>query len=240
MNPDPRQTALAELPVGRGLDPWFSGGTKTAGGVDETALRGTSSFGDTQVTPAQLDGSLSELNRLMGLTAACDVAAKPPEVNLLVPDPPRASVGKMAVGISGGVVAGVLACVLAMNYIKNAADEHRPPPISSTPAESLSVAAANVPAPSPAPQEPAKEQPRDAKELLSEQADKFADLGDAKTRLKLRLTPEVLFQLQLSLDQAERIRTILNHCSKDLPFAETQIRGLLTEEQNRHWETISP
>ena len=59
-------------------------------------------------------------------------------------------------------------------------------------------------------------------------------------RLKSRLEQEVLFQLDLSLEQAARIRTILERCSKDLPFAEVQIRGLLTEEQNRQWESIAP
>ena len=37
-----------------------------------------------------------------------------------------------------------------------------------------------------------------------------------------------------------RIRTILDRCSKDLSFAEKQIRGLLTEEQNRRWQSIAP
>ena len=52
--------------------------------------------------------------------------------------------------------------------------------------------------------------------------------------------PEVLFRLDLSLEQSDRIRTILERCSKDLPFAEEQIRGLLTEEQNRRWQSIAP
>ena len=57
--------------------------------------------------------------------------SKPPKWrdNLIVPEPPPSNVGKIAVGISGGVVAGVLACVLAMNYIRNSTAERSPQPI---------------------------------------------------------------------------------------------------------------
>jgi hypothetical protein len=132
-----------------------------------------------------------------------------------------------------------------MNYIRNTTDQHSPQPAPFLQPDSEAVAATNGQLPTATPQEPVPLEPAaepgasDGPRTVEAPSESYAELTPA-TRLKRRLSPKVLFRLELSLDQAARIRTILNRCSKDLPFAESQIRGLLSEEQNREWESIAP
>ena len=233
MNLDARQTSLAQDPVGRWLPPGLDGGKPN----EVQGLKGTSPFGDTHVARGGADSKPQGLSRLMEMSAECGAAASkqaPWRDDLTVPEPPSHNVRNMAVGISGGVVAGVLACVLAMNYIRNAKAEHSPPPL---PVQQISqVATADVKAP-----EAAQKKQVDNDRLVAAEARRESPHESMPAPLfKSRLAPEVLFRLDLSLEQSDRIRTILERCSKDLPFAEEQIRGLLTEEQNRRWQSIAP
>ncbi len=237
MNLDQHQTALVQTPVGTGLAALLNGGGASRfGRLDESAdrlvaqlpqgVKGTSPLGDTQVARG-----------LKELSAACDAASKPApwRDNLTVPEPPSHNVRNLAVGISGGAVAGVLACVLALNYMRNATAEHSPPSVSQT------VTPIDVKAQETAEKKSAEDRQAGSGALQAPQGRGALPVESTSTpRLKSRLDPEVLFRLELSLEQAARIRTILERCSKDLPFAEEQIRGLLTEEQNRRWQSIAP
>jgi len=204
---------------------------------DESALRGTSPFGDTQVAPPEKskDGNLSELNRLMELSAGPQFAATVGNHSVTAPS----TVRNVAVGISGGTVAGVLVCVLAMHFVHNTTAGQ-----VAEPTQPGQAAAPEVPAAQAEPQPSLKPKSGDAPQSAGlaaheAQAEPLIEpIPDA--HLKSRLAPEVLFDLDLSLDQAAHVRTILERCSKDLPFAEAQIRGLLTEDQNRRWEEIAP
>lgn len=227
MNLDPRQTTLMQTPADRGLDACSQG------------LRGTSPAGDTQVARVEklADAKLPGLNRLQELTAECDAAPKPAawRDNLIAPEPPPTSVRKMTMGVSGGAIAGVLVCVLALHLTRNSTANRRPVSVPSEHAVTQAVPATDVQAEETA--------PKNAGEKHSDREDSLAAFpGDSTpaARLKSRFDPEVLFRLELSLEQAARIRTILERCSKDLPFAEEQIRALLSEEQNRRWQSIAP
>ena len=235
MNLDQRQTSLIQDPVGRWLPPALDGGKPN----EVQGLKGTSPFGDTQV--ARGEGKLPGLSRLMEMSAECDAAASKPAPwrdDLTVPEPPSHNVRNMAMGISGGVVAGVLACVLAMNFIRNAKAERSPQPLP--PVQQISqVATSEVKAPETAQMKSGDEKHADNDPLLAAEGRRKLP-RESTPRFKSRLAPEVLFRLDLSLEQSDRIRTILERCSKDLPFAEEQIRGLLTEEQNRQWQAIAP
>lgn len=215
-------------------------------------LKGTSRLGDTQVArPENLkEGKPPGLSRLMELSGGCDEAAKPAtwRDNLAAHPSPPPNVRNVAVGISGGVVAGVLACVLAMNFIRNSTAHHSSGPIPPTPAVSqpvttnlAKVQGANVKAQKTVETKPAGEMHANSGDFLAT-AGRIALPSESTptTRLKSRLDPKVLYSLGLSLEQAARVRIILDRCSKDLPFAEAQIRGLLTEEQNRQWESFAP
>src|SRR5689334_11139312 len=110
MNSDQRQPARIQNPRGRWLP------TPPAGAKAHVmqGLNGTPPRGDTQV--ARADGKLPGLSRLMEMSAESDAGAAKPapwQGDFTVPEPPSHNVRNMAVGISGGVVAGVLACVLA-------------------------------------------------------------------------------------------------------------------------------
>lgn len=234
MNFDQRQTALIHDPMGR----WLPASPDGAKPDELQGLKGTSPLGDTQVAPGAKPG----LSRLMELSAECAAASKPApwRDNLTVPEPSSHNVRNIAVGISGGAVAGVLACVLAMNFMRNAKAERSPQAI---PIHQVSQAAnsTNVKAPESAEKESAGEEQADSGPLLApEGRGELPGESTPAPLLKSRLDPEVLFRLELSLEQAARIRTILDRCAKDLPFAEEQIRGLLTEEQNRQWQAIAP
>lgn len=249
MNLDQRQTSLIQSPVGNWLPPLPSGGGLPRNAAlqpnEMQGMNGTSRLGDTQVDrPANLkEGKPPGLSRLMELSAECGEAAKPAtwRDNLAAPPSPPPNVRNVAVGISGGVVAGVLACVLAMNFIRNSTAHHSTGPIPPAPAVTQSVTTTDVKA-----QETVENKP--AGEMHANSGDFQAMAGRSElpsestptTRLKSRLDPKVLYRLELNLEQAARVRTILDRCSKDLPFAEAQIRGLLTEEQNRQWESFAP
>jgi hypothetical protein len=244
MNLDQRQTALIHDPMGKWL-PTSPGGGKPN---ELQGLKGTSPLGETQVARGEkfADGKPPGLSRLMELSAECDAASKSTSWrdNLVVPEPPSHNVRNMAMGISGGAVAGVLACVLAMNYIRNAKAEHSPPPVFPVHEVSQAANAANatdVNAPETAAKKSAEEKHADSGPVLTPEArGELPSKSTPDPRLKSRLDPAVLFRLELSLDQAAHIRTILDRCAKDHPFAEEQIRGLLTDEQNRQWESIAP
>jgi len=240
MDLDPRQTALVQIPVGKGLAPWMDGGQQACtDNQDESALRGTSPTGDTQVDhpDKSKDGNLSELNRLMELSAGSRFGAIGANNSVSAPS----TVRRVAVGISGGTVAGVLACVLAMHFIRNttANQLREPTQLEQVAAEEVRADDAK-PTASLEQKSGAESLPQSAGVLEPEAQRDLPAESIPDPRLKARLATEVLFDLDLSLDQAARIRTILERCSKDLPFAETQIRGLLTEDQNRRWEEIAP
>ena len=233
MNSDQRQTALIQNPMGRWLPTSLAGEKPN----EMQGLTGTSPLGDTQV--ARADGKLPGLSRLMEMSAESDAGAAKPapwQGDFTVPEPPSHNVRNMAVGISGGVVAGVLACVLAMNYIRNVKAEHSPKPLPLV-QEVSQAAPPEVKAPETDQQKSADEKHADSGPLLASEGH---DESTPAPQIKSRLAPEVLFRLDLSLEQSDRIRTILERCSMDLPFAEEQIHGLLTEEQNRRWQSIAP
>jgi hypothetical protein len=236
MNSDQRQTALIHDPMGRWL-PTSLAGEKPK---EIQGLKGTSPLGDTQV--ARAEGKLPGLSRLMEMSAESDAGAPKPapwQGDFTVPEPPSHNVRNMAVGISGGVVAGVLACVLAMNYIRNVKAEHSPQPLPLV--QDVSQAATpEVKASETDQQKSADEKQADSGSLLASEGGELPGESTLTPQIKSRLAPEVLFRLDLSLEQSDRIRTILERCSKDLPFAEEQIHGLLTEEQNRRWQSIAP
>ena len=241
MNLDQRQTALIHDPMGRWLPPSLDGGKPS----ELQGLKGTSPLGDTQVARAenQKDGKQPGLSRLMELSAECDAAAKPAPWRdnlVVVPEPPSHNVRNIAVGISGGAVAGVLACVLTMNYIRNAKAEHSPQPILPVHQVSQAATTTDVKAQETTEKKSAEKYADSAPLLAPEGRNELPAKSTPAPHLQSRLDPDVLFRLELSLEQAAHVRTILNRCSKDPPFAEEQIRGLLTEEQNRRWESIAP
>lgn len=256
MNLDPRQTTLMQTPVGRGLDAWLDGGKPSgAGSLDESAdgltvslpqgLRGTSPPGDMEVARREklADAKMPGLNRLKELSAVCDAAPKPAawRDNLIAPEPPPTSVRKMTMGISGGAVAGVLVCVLALHLMQNSTANRPPELIPPEQEVTQAVPATDVKAQETAPKSVAGEKHPDRDDsLVTEERTAFPGESTPAPRLKSRFDPEVLFRLDLSLEQSARIRTILDRCSKDLPFAEEQIRALLSEEQNRRWQSIAP
>jgi len=256
MNPDPRQTVLIQTPVGKGLAPWQDGEQSNgAGSPNESArklvaalppsVKGTSPFGDTQVAPvAKLqDAKLPGLNPLMELSAVGDAVPKSASWrdNLIAPEPPPSNVGKIAMGISGGVVAGVLACVLAMNYIRNSRAESSPQPILPVPELTQAVSTTDVQTPDTAQEKSAADAQSGSDNIpVQEGRSELPSVSTPTARLKSRLTPEVLFRLELSLEQADRIRRILERNRKNLPVAEEQIRELLTSEQDRQWQSIAP
>lgn len=256
MNLDPRQTVLIQTPVGKGLAPWQDGEKpNAAGSLNESArrlvaalpqdIKGTSPLGNSQVAPvAKLqDAKLSGPNQLKELSAKSNVASNLAKWrdNLMVPKPPPSNVRKMAVGISGGAIAGVLVCVLALHFMRNSAAHRGPGPISPGHDVIQAIPTTDVKA-----QETAGE--KSAGEAYTGSGNVPAGEGHGvlpsasppAARSKLRLSPEVLFRLELSLEQADRIRRILDRHRKNLPFAEEQIRELLTEEQDRQWQAIAP
>lgn len=208
-------------------------------------MKGTTRLGDTQVARMEnlKDGKPLGLNRLKELSAECEEASKPAtwRDRLTVPASPPPHGRNMVVGISGGAVAGVLACVLALNFIRNSVDNRIPKQIPPRQEVSQAVTTTDVKAQETLEKKSAGEKHADSGDFLTPEG-RVALPGESvpTTRLKSRLDPEVLFRLELSLEQAARIRTILDRCSKDLPFAEAQIRGLLTEEQRRQWKSIAP
>ena len=124
-----------------------------------------------------------------------------------------------------------------MNYIRNVKAAHSPQPLPLV----QQVATPEVKAPETDQQKSADEKHADSGSLLaSEGRPELPGESTLAPQFKSRLAPEVLFRLDLSLEQSDRIRTILERCSKDLPFAEEQIHGLLSEEQNRRWQSIAP
>ena len=273
MNLDQRQTTLIQTPVGRSLPPLPSGEMPSGvGGLGESAdrrmaglpgnvalqpnemhgLKETSGLGDTQVARVDnlKDGKLPGLNRLMELSAECDEASKPAtwRDNLMVPESLPPNVRNMAVGISGGAVAGVLVCVLALHLMRNSTANHSPEPIppghqATQPVTTtdVKVQGADVKVQKTVETKPAGEMHANSGDFLAT-ADRseLPKESTPTTRLRSRLDPKVLYRLELSLEQAARVRTILDRCSKDSPFAEAQIRGLLTEEQDRRWQSIAP
>ena len=211
----------------------FAGGLPA--NVDTTVL------GETQVTREENfeDGKLPGLNRLQELSAECN--------NLLVPEPPIVT-RKMALGISG-----VLVCMLALQFMQNSTVDRRPdlipPKLEVTEATAAEVKAnvardarANIKGPETVREKAAEEWPAGKGDILAPDSrrERPGKKSTQHSHAKSRLDPEVLYRLELSLEQAAHIRTILDHCSKDLPFAEAQIRDLLTEEQNRRWQSIAP
>jgi hypothetical protein len=231
MNLDQRQTSLAHDPVGR----WLPAGLESGTPSEVQGLKGTSPFGDTHVARGGAESKPQGLSRLMEMSAEGNAGASKPAPwrdDLTVPEPPSHNVRNMAVGISGGVVAGVLACVFGMNFIRNAKAERSPP---LPPVQVSQVATPDVKA-----LETAQKKSADEKHADNDLVAAVLRDSTPAPRFKSRLAPEVLFRLDLSLEQSDRIRTILERCSKDLPFAEEQIRGLLTEEQNRRWQSIAP
>ena len=236
MNLDQRQTSLIHDPMGRWLPTSLAGDKPN----EMQGLKGTSPLGDTQV--ARAESKLPGLSRLMEMSAESGAGAAKPAAwrdDLTVPEPPSHNVRNMAVGISGGVVAGVLACVLAMNYIRNVKTAHNSQPLSLV-QEVSQVATPEAKAPETDQQKSADEKHADGSLLASGGGGELPGESTPAPQFKSRLAPEVLFRLDLSLEQSDRIRTILERCSKDLPFAEEQIHGLLTEEQNRRWQSIAP
>jgi hypothetical protein len=245
-----------QTPVGSGLDAWLdSRNPSGVGSHDESAdrpaasllqgLRGTSPPGDTQVARVEksADAKLPGLNRLQELTAACDAASKPAawRDNLIVPEPSPPSVRKLTMGISAGAVAGVLVCVLALHLTRNSTANRRPeqvPPVQEV--TKAAFPASDVTDEETASRKAAGEKQLDRDKSLVTQERTATPDKSTPARLKSRFDPEVLFRLDLSLEQASRVRTILDRCSKDLPFAEEQIRALLSEEQNRRWQSIAP
>jgi hypothetical protein len=241
MNVDPRQTTLMQTPAGSGLDGWLDSRKPSGvGSLDESAdrlpqgLRGTAPPGDTQTARVEklADVKLPGPNRLQELSAEFDAAPKPAawRDNLIAPEPSPPSVRKLTLGISGGALAGVLVCVLALHLTRNST-AIRPDPVSPEQEVTQAVPATDVKAQKAVPEAAGEKQP---------DRTTVADKSTPAPRLKSRFDPEVLFRLELSLEQAARIRTILDRCSKDLPFAEEQIRALLSEEQNRRWQSIAP
>ncbi|MCE9528480.1 MAG: hypothetical protein K8R36_20750 [Planctomycetales bacterium] len=256
MNLDSRQTLLIQTPVGKGLAPWQNGEQPNgAGSPDESArkivtappqsIKGTAPVGDTHAAPvAKVQGAkLPGLSQLKELSAEGNAVSKPPKWrdNLIVPEPPPSNVGKIAVGISGGVVAGVLACVLAMNYIRNSTAERLPQPIPPVPELPQAVTPTDAKTPNTDQEKSAGETHASSGNVpVGEGRSESPRVSTPAARLKSRLSPEVLFRLELSLEQADRIRRILDRNRKNLPAAEEQIRELLTAEQDRQWESIAP
>ena len=210
------------------------------GNVD--ALKGTTVLGQTQVTRAENfgDGKLSGLTRLQELSAECN--------SLLAPEPPMIT-RKMAVGISVAVLAGVLVCLLALQFMQNSTVDRRTDPIPSKSEVTGALTTADVTKDAPAAvkvletvREKAAEEKPAAGDILAPESrrERPGKKSTPRLRLKSRLDPEVLYRLELSIEQADRIRTILDRYSKDPSLAEAQVRDLLTEEQNRRWQAIAP
>ena len=252
MNLDPRQTVLIQTPVGKGLPPWQE--ERNASGASNLqqwlpampqALRGTSPLGDTQVAPAakRQETKLSDANNLQELSAESKAA-----LNLakwrdkpIVPAPPPSNVGKIAIGISGGIAAGVVACVWALTHVRESTSEGSPQHISLVREVKQAVKSTDVEIADIAQEKWDGEAHTDIANLPAEEVrSELPSDSTTAVRLKMRLSPEVLYRLELSLEQAERIRRILVRHRKDLPVAESQIRELLTEDQDRHWQKIVP
>lgn len=216
---------------------------KTATGSFETRVARVEHFSN-----GKSDGKLVGLMRLQDQSDTKELVPKAASWrdNLFVPPPPPSVVDgrSVAAGISVTVVAGVLVCVLALHYMRSSTAQPSPgtSPLAHDVTQTITQEVVK-----------AREAPREAEkpggERQKETGDPLAKTGRGGlpspesiqfARLQARLSPEVLYRLQLSSDQSRRIRNILNRSSSDLAAAEAGIREVLTEEQDRQWQSLVP
>jgi hypothetical protein len=141
--------------------------------------------------------------------------------------------GGIALGIGMLVLIGGLVCglvLLGIRYLPS-----RRSPESSQYAHDFAEAVTSE-------VERAREAAAEAQRQAQEKSDavKAAAHSPQFVRQQARVSAEVLYRLQLTSEQSQRVREILRRRSNDLASAEAEIRSILTAEQVQKWRTLAP